>query len=160
MLSINMDDVMNVLDTIKVHLIAFAVIAVLAIIVMIVCKGMSKGKKFLVRAEAGLAIFLALVVVANLICTGPMATMLDLISETSYLTDETTAEATNLVVEMAQEGIVLLENDGILPLSGGSKLNVFGWASTNPCYGGTGSGALNDAYPTVTLLQGLTNAGL
>ena len=40
-----------------------------------------------------------------------------------------------------------------------SKLNVFGWASTNPCYGGTGSGALSDAYPTVTLLEGLKNAG-
>ena len=62
---------------------------------------------------------------------------------------------------MAEEGIVLLENeDSILPLAGGAKLNVFGWASTNPCYGGTGSGALNDAYPTVTLLQGLTNAGI
>lgn len=47
-----------------------------------------------------------------------------------------------------------------LPLSGDAKLNVFGWSSTNPCYGGTGSGALNDAYPTVTLLQGLANAGI
>ena len=161
MLSINMDDVVKVLDQIKFHLIGFAVVAVLAIVVMIACKNMSKSKKFLVRAEAGMAIFLALVIVANLICTGPMSSMLDLVSETSYLTDETTAEATNLVVKMAEEGIVLLENDSnILPLASGAKLNVFGWASTNPCYGGTGSGALNDAYPTVTLLQGLREAGL
>ena len=108
-----------------------------------------------------MAALLAILVVANLICTGPMASMLDLISETSYLTEATTAEATELVTAMADEGIVLTENnDGMLPLAGGAKLNVFGWASTNPCYGGTGSGALNDAYPTVTLLQGLTNAGL
>jgi beta-glucosidase len=40
-----------------------------------------------------------------------------------------------------------------------TKLNVFGWASTNPCYGGTGSGSLSDAYETVSLLQGLENAG-
>ena len=39
------------------------------------------------------------------------------------------------------------------------KLNVFGWASTNPCYGGTGSGSLSDAYEKVTLLQGIENAG-
>ena len=161
MLSINMDDVVKVLDQIKMHLIAFAVIAVLAIVVMVACKNMDKAKKFLVRWEAGVAILLALVIVANLICTGPMSSMLDLVSETSYLTDATTAEATELVATMAEEGIVLLENDeAILPLSGEAKLNVFGWASTNPCYGGTGSGALNDAYPTVTLLQGLREAGL
>ena len=161
MLSINMDDVVKVLDQIKVHLIVFAVIAVLAIAVMVICKNMDKAKKFLVRCEAGIAILLALVIVANLICTGPMSSMLDLVSETSYLTEATTAEATQLVTAMAEEGIVLLENDGgILPLSGGARLNVFGWASTNPCYGGTGSGALNDAYPTVTLLQGLSDAGI
>lgn len=107
-----------------------------------------------------MAIFLAVVIVGNLICTGPMSSMLDLVSARSNLTEETTAEATKLVTEMAEEGIVLVENDhNMLPLASGSKLNVFGWASTNPCYGGTGSGALNDAYPTVTLLQGLSNAG-
>ena len=66
----------------------------------------------LVRSQAALALFLAVVIVANLICTGPMSSMLDLISETSYLTEETTAEATRLVTEMAEEGIVLLENEG------------------------------------------------
>ena len=28
--------------------------------------------------------------------------------------------------------------DNVLPVASGSKLNVFGWSSTNPCYGGTG----------------------
>ena len=161
MLAINMDDVMNVLGMIKTHLIVLGVVLVLAIVAMVACGKMSKGKKFLVRAQAALALFLAVVVVANLICTGPMSSMLDLVSETSYLTEETTAEATQLVTKMAEEGIVLLENNSsILPLAKGAKLNVFGWASTNPCYGGTGSGALNDAYPTVTLLQGLSDAGI
>ena len=159
MLAINMDDVMNVLGMIKNHLIVLGILAVLAIAAVAACGKMARDKKFLIRTQAGLALLLAVVVVVNLICTGPMSSMLDLVSETSYLTDETTAEATQLVAQMAEEGIVLLENDGLLPLAGGSKLNVFGWASTNPCYGGTGSGALNDAYPTVTLLQGLANAG-
>ena len=107
MLAINMDDVMKVLDMIKVHLIVLGVILVLAIAAMVACGKMSKGKKFLVRSQAALALFLAVVIVANLICTGPMSSMLDLISETSYLTEETTAEATRLVTEMAEEGIVL-----------------------------------------------------
>ncbi|HCA30927.1 MAG TPA: hypothetical protein DEP23_15915, partial [Ruminococcaceae bacterium] len=56
---------------------------------------------------------------------------------------------------------MLLKNDSsLLPLNNGKKLNVFGWASTNPCYGGTGSGALSDSYPTVSLLDGLKNAGI
>lgn len=46
----------------------------------------------------------------------------------------------------------------MLPLSQ-TNVNVFGWASANPVYGGTGSGAMNDAYHTVTLLEGLQNAG-
>ena len=54
---------------------------------------------------------------------------------------------------------MLKNEDNILPLDDSNKLNVFGWASTNPCYGGTGSGSLSDAYETVTLLQGLENAG-
>ena len=161
MLAINWDDVWNVLSTMIPHLVAIGIALVAAIVVTVLAVKAPKDKKGLIRGSAWVAALLAVLIVANLICTGPMASMLDLISETSYLTEETTAEATGLVVAMADEGIVLAENnDGMLPLAGGSKLNVFGWASTNPCYGGTGSGALNDAYPTVTLLQGLTNAGL
>ena len=161
MLAINMDDVVRVLDMIRTHLIVIAAILVIGIVVIAACAKLPKDRKFLIRTQTGLAMLLAVVVTANLICIGPMSSMLDLVSETSYLTEETTKEASDLVVEIAEEGIVLLENDGgILPLAGGAKLNVFGWASTNPCYGGTGSGALNDSYSTVTLLQGLTGAGL
>ena len=121
MLAINMDDVMNVLGMIKNHLIVLGILAVLAIAAVAACGKMARDKKFLIRTQAGLALLLAVVVVVNLICTGPMSSMLDLVSETSYLTDETTAEATQLVAQMAEEGIVLLENDGLLPLAGGSK---------------------------------------
>ena len=41
--------------------------------------------------------------------------------------------------EIADEGIVLLENEqNLLPLAPNSNINVFGWASTNPVYGGAG----------------------
>ena len=160
MLSINMSDVIGVLESCKAQLIFFGVVLVLAVIAMIVCRKMDKAGKFMVRAQSVLAILLALVIAVNLICFGPMSTMITLATGSGTISEETSAEATELVSEIAKEGIVLLKNeDNLLPLSGNSSLNVFGWASTNPCYGGTGSGALNDAYHTVTLLEGLENAG-
>ena len=89
-----------------------------------------------------------------------MNSMISLATGNGTIQEETSAEATDLVEQIADEGIVLLKNeDNILPLADNNKLNVFGWASTNPCYGGTGSGSLSDAYETVSLLQGLENAG-
>ena len=37
---------------------------------------------------------------------------------------------------------------------------MFGWGSTNPVYGGTGSGSMSDQYDTVSLLDGMKEAGL
>ena len=161
MLSINMDDVMQVVSNIQNYLIAFGVVLVLALLVMFAVRKMPKAKKKMIRAQSGLAILLALAIVINLICTGPMSTMLDLVSGEGSISEETSAEATELVNEITQEGIALAQNDdNILPVASGSKLNVFGWASTSPCYGGTGSGALNDAYPVTALLTGLHDAGI
>ena len=120
---------------------------------------LKKPVKKLVRKEAWIAFLLAVVVIVNLICFIPMSSMISLAMGNGTITDETSDESTALVQEIAEEGIVLLKNDGTLPLAADSNLNVFGWASTNPCYGGTGSGALSDAYPTVSLLQGLEDAG-
>ena len=80
MLSINMDDVMQVVSNIQNYLIAFGVVLVLALLVMFAVRKMPKAKKKMIRAQSGLAILLALAIVVNLICTGPMSTMLDLVS--------------------------------------------------------------------------------
>ena len=59
-----------------------------------------------------------------------------------------------IVEEVTAEGIVLTKNeDGMLPMEAGN-LNVFGWASTNPVYGGTGSGTI-DVSTAVDILSGL-----
>ena len=144
MLSINLDDVMQVLTNVRSYLIAFGVVLALAIIVMVAVRKLPKAKKKMIRAQSGLAILLALTIVINLICTGPMSTMLDLVSGSGTINEETSAKATELVNEITAEGVVLAKDeDNVLPVASGSKLNVFGWSSTNPCYGGTGSGALN-----------------
>lgn len=120
----------------------------------------SKPKKKLIRAQAGIAVILALGITANLICTGPLSTILTLASGSGTITEDTQAAAEQLGVEIADEGIVLLKNeDNLLPMSENKNLNVFGWASTNPVYGGTGSGAMSSAYEIISLTAGLENAG-
>lgn len=159
MLAINIEDVISVLNTCKPYLIGLAVVLVLAIVAMVACRKMAQSKKFLIRGEAALAMVLAIAVTVNLICFGPMSSLISLAMGDGSVTDETAASANELCQTIAEEGIVMVKNEGALPLSN-TKLNVFGWSSTNPVYGGTGSGGLSDSYPTVSLLEGLSNAGI
>ena len=59
----------------------------------------------------------------------------------------------------AAEGIVLLKNEnGILPLSAGSEVALFGVGASRTVKGGTGSGDVNQRY-CVSICDGLKNAG-
>ena len=160
MLSINMSDVMNVINSIKTYLIAIGAIILAAVLIQIAVMKVSKPAKRLIRGTAFVAAVAGICVCVNMICTGPMSTMLDLISGSGTISEETSKEASDLAVAIAEEGTMLLENEGVLPLAEGTKLNVFGWASTNPMLGGGGSGALNEAYSSVSLLQSLNDAGI
>lgn len=160
MLAINIQDVINVLASVKTHLIVLGVALVVALAVIIACKALPVAKKKLARSSALVALALAVIIVVNTICFGPMFTMINLAMGGGSITEESMAEAYEVNTELVSEGVTLLENNGALPLAGGANVNVFGWASTAPVYGGVGSGALNDQYAVTDLITGLTNAGL
>ena len=63
------------------------------------------------------------------------------------------------VAQIAEEGITLLENNGLLPLEKGTKLSIFSHSSVDLVSGGSGSGS-GSFELTKDLKEGLENAGL
>ena len=72
---------------------------------------------------------------------------------------ETAAELANreLARWAAEESIVLLKNDGALPLASG-KIALYGMGARRTVKGGLGSGSVEERY-SVTIEEGLKNAG-
>lgn len=58
----------------------------------------------------------------------------------------------------AAEGIVLLENDGVLPLQAGARIALYGFGARYTVKGGTGSGSVNNRS-NVSIDEGLRNSG-
>ena len=159
MISVEMEDVLAVLQLCKPYIIGIVAALVIGIVIMITCRRMSRDKRFLIRGEAAIAMVLAVVVCVNMICFKPMATLIGLATGNGTLSDATNEEAAGVAEEIMEDGIVLLKNESLLPLNETKKLNIFGWESINPAYGGAGSGGINDLYDIVSLNQGLENAG-
>ncbi len=77
------------------------------------------------------------------------------------LTTEVTARETEhraIARRLAAEGMVLLENDGTLPLKAGAKVALYGAGALHPIVGGTGSGAVN-VRDSVSIRKGMEDAG-
>lgn len=112
---------------------------------------------------AGISLLLAVTVVANGVAVHFSSYLDNLFkaklgdAEASAQTLEIGQQVANEVVE---EGVVLLQNENsALPFAADEKINVFGWQSTSPIYGGTGSGT-SDTSSAIDFYQGLTNAGI
>ena len=75
-------------------------------------------------------------------------------SETSV----TRKNGENKVEEICNEGIVLLKNDGTLPISTDKRITLLGRGSVDPVYGGSGSGNV-DTTTCATPRSGLVKAG-
>ena len=154
-------DLLSYLTQLKGYIYVILAAVVVLIVVMIAATKAKKGFKHVIRWEAGMAFLLAILIMVNMICYGPMYTNVSgfLNASKVNLAEETVTQSKDIIKRIGEEGFVLVKNDGLLPLDSEVKnLNVFGWDSTNPLFGGTGSGS-SDASTAVGILQSLTDAG-
>ena len=80
-----------------------------------------------------------------------------------YETDYPTAEeidvaAKDVTRRIAEEGITLMKNNGVLPLKNGGNISLFGRRSVDTVWGGTGSGA-GDAGQCTSLQDAFSEKG-
>lgn len=159
-----MADVVAVMHSLVPYLSVAGVLLLLALIITIAVNRKTVGDiktRKIIHSESWIIALIGSVVAISMMLEGPMATLLNNATASKHeLTKQTIAEATKLAEKAQGEGITMLQNqDSNLPLKT-KKINVFGWASTNPVYGGSGSGSISDQYPKVSLLEGLHQAGL
>lgn len=150
MLQINMADVMNVIGSLTPYLIAIGVLFVLALIITFAVNKKTVKEvatRKIIHSESWLVALVGIVVAVSMMLSGPLSTLLNNATITKYmLSDTTVSKANELAKEVQSEAITMLKNDDSnLPLAN-KKVNVFGWGSTNPVYGGTGSGSMSDQY--------------
>lgn len=72
--------------------------------------------------------------------------------------EEQYEHAKELNKKIQEEGSVLLENNGALPLSQGAKVSLFSYSSAHIVYGGSGSGGI-DTSKAPTLKEALEESG-
>lgn len=86
--------------------------------------------------------------------------MRELLTKASYNNHVTEREKKNLKIayEAACESVVLLENDGALPIQG-KRVALYGAGASHTIKSGTGSGEVNERH-SVTILEGMKQAGL
>ncbi len=154
-------DLTSYLTQLQGYVYAILILLVLLIIGLITAFGAKKGRRAFMRCQSIVAFIAAICVIVNMICWGPMKNNVSSVLNASKaeLSEETVQASKDVIQKVGEEGVVMLKNDGLLPLSEDTKaLNVFGWASTNPIFGGTGSGS-SDASTAVGILGSLKSAG-
>ena len=102
-IEVQTNDVVAVLSNCIPHLVFFAVVLIAAIAVCVLAKKLGADKKKLVRGEALVAILLALVVTVNLLCLGPLSTLLDVVANPAgQISEESRTEAEALIAEIGR----------------------------------------------------------
>ncbi len=159
-MGVSQADLAMYLDMVKGYVWIILIALVLMIVVLIAAHWAKKGKRHLWRWNAVIAFIAIAALVANLICFGPLKSNVAgfLNASKAELSEETVQASKDVIQKIGEEGIVLVENNGLLPLKDVKALNVFGWGSTNPILGGTGSGS-SDGSSAIGILQSLNNAG-
>ena len=160
-MGVSQADLQAYIEMVKGHVWAILAVLVLLIVVLIVAKFAKKGKKHVIRWSAVLACIAAITLIVNMMCYGPLYNNISsfLNASKAELSEETIAASKDIIKKVGEEGLVLVKNNGLLPLQSSVKnLNVFGWGSTNPILGGTGSGS-SDGSSAVGFLKSFKDAG-
>jgi len=153
-------DVQQYIQSLSGYIYAIVGLFAAAIIVMVAAHWIvKKGTRHVVRFTAAISWLLIVTTIANVISFGPMYNNLaPIMNGAASVSEESVAASKAIIKETGEEGMTLVKNDGTLPLAEGTNLNVFGWASTNPIYGGTGSGSA-DQTGNINILTSLSDAG-
>lgn len=153
------EDVISVIQLVTSHIAVIGIAAVCMIAAMILARKCKKPTRGFVRWQSLIAFVVITVLTVNAMLSGALYNTLNVVlADKGELSQENAQNSRRIIEEIANEGIVMTKNeDAFLPIAP-EKINVFGWASTNPIYGGTGSGTV-DASTAVGILEGLENAG-
>lgn len=160
MLEINWEDVYAMALSVRPQLIIIGVVLLLAIVVTIAVRRRPRRTRKFARTQVWVAALVAVSITVPTMLYGGLQNVLNLASGSGTLSEGTVDAVSDLAHDISDEGITLLKNqEQSLPLAEGTALNVFGWASSNPVYGGTGSGSLSDSYDLTSIIAGLEHAG-
>lgn len=153
------EDVFSVIQLVRNHIVVIAAALICMIAMIVFARRWEKAKRNFVRVQSLVAFLVVTVLTVNIMLSGALYNTVNIVlADKGELSSENAENSRQIIEEITNEGIVMTKNDnGFLPIAP-QKLNVFGWASTNPIYGGTGSGTV-DASTAVGILEGLENAG-
>ena len=154
-------DLLYYLNASANYITAILIAFFLMLVVMVAAVKVKKGWKHFVRWQAVMAFLIVVTVSVNAVCYGPLYNNVSgyLNASKVELAEDTVSQSLATIEKIGEEGFVLVKNEDMLPLpSGTTKINVFGWASTVPILGGTGSSASSAAAAT-DILQSLEEAG-
>lgn len=161
-MGVSIADVTSYSNSLKGYIYLLLILLVVLIAVLVGAHWLAKkGNRLVLRWSSVVAFVMAALVIVNMICYGPMyANVSGMLNASPIeLSDDVVANSRAAIQKAGEEGMVLVKNTGILPLADNTKaINVFGWDSVFPLYGGVGSGA-SDASDAISILQSLEDAG-
>lgn len=160
-LGVSEADLLSYLTQLEGYIYGIVGAVIALVVVMVLAHFAKKGFRHVIRLEALMAFLLAILIIVNSICYGPMYSNVSgfLNASKAEFSEKTIANSKETIKKIGEEGITLVKNEGLLPLSSDvTTLNVFGWDSTNPIFGGTGS-AGSHSEGAIGILQSLQDAG-
>ena len=155
-------DVANYVYAVEPQINIITIALLVMILIMILAHWLfKKGNRHVIRWTAAIAWLLVVVICANSMVQGPLKSILTNVTSApkAEFSEDIVANSRKVITEVGQEGIILVKNNGLLPLKDTTNLNVFGWASCFPVYSGTGSASAGDAGPAVSTMASLRDAG-